>query len=128
MSKAISGLIVMVLLLMISVSLVAAIYVWSSSIAFESYPEESISRSYLRSRACLSLEEIDGVGGTATLRNCGLIPLSNFTLYIDGEIVSSALPDDLDPNEGETITFDVQTGEHGYLVVSDIIETPYITK
>ena len=129
MRKGLSEIVVMVLLLLIGASLVAVVYMWSVENVFEAYPEESVSLSYLRSRSCLSLENINGTMGTAYLRNCGLINLTNFTLYIDGSPQTAAmLPPYLEPNQGEAITFLAQAGEHGYIVVSDITETPYITR
>ena len=110
MGRGISEIIIMILLLLIVASLISVVYIWSTTHAFEYYPEEEISRQYLRSRACLSLEEINGIAGTAVIRNCGLIPLSNFTLYIDESVVGTAvLPDKLEPNEESAITFPTKT-------------------
>lgn len=128
MRKGVSEMVVAVLLLLIAVSLVSVVYLWSTTNMFKSYPEESVSRAYLRSRACLSLEEINGTAGKAYMRNCGLVNLTNFTFYIDGAAQAVALPPFLEPSQKYQITFAVQTGQHGYLATSDIIETPYIIR
>lgn len=126
--KGVSTVVIVILLILISISLVGALYIWTSNVTFDIFPEEDIEQRYQRSRACLSLEDIDGGNGSATIRNCGLVPLRDVELYLDNSLVSFQYPDTLDPNEAIVVTFTSPApGTHSYYAIADIAETPVIT-
>jgi len=128
--KGVSTIVVEILLVLIAVSLVSAVYFWSTSVVFESYPGGEVSHQYQRSRACLSLEQINitATASSAIIRNCGMVPLSNMMLYMDSVQVSFQYPTSLDPNVNFTVTFTKPaSGSHSFFVVADLAETPLMT-
>ena len=59
--KGVSGIVIVILLVLISISLVGALYIWVTNTTFDIYPEEDIQQKYQRGRACLNIDDIDGV-------------------------------------------------------------------
>jgi hypothetical protein len=128
--KGVSTIVVEILLVLIALSLIAAVYLWSTSVVFESYPGGELSHQYQRSRACLSLEQINIMvtASSAIIRNCGLVPLSNMMFYIDNAPVVFEYPSSLDPNANFTVTFTKPaSGSHSFFAVADLAETPLMT-
>lgn len=126
--KGVSGVIIVILLVLISISLVGSLYIWATNTTFDIYPEEDIEQKYQRSRACLSIDDIDGASGTAIIRNCGLVPLSDVELYLDNSRLDFAYPDVFDPNDELIVTFTSPvSGEHTYYAIANLAETPLIT-
>jgi hypothetical protein len=130
--KGISDIIVLVLLLIISVSLIGLAYVWSVGAVFDPYPEERTGEQYLKSRSCLSMENIDVEGGTASLRNCGKTALSTFAVYVDNienttsssNLNSGLAEGTLYPGESYPIEFqEFSSGTHTYYVTADYTQT-----
>jgi len=129
MKKGASHIFLAILILMIGISLVALLAVILPNIAFEAYPEEAYNKTYLRSRACLGLENVDWEAQTLTLKNCGLISLTDFNLFVDYEEVGNLNLDKLDPTESATVNYDISlsSGSHYFYVTADYAETPFIT-
>jgi len=130
MKKGVSNILLAILILVIGASLTAALAVWLPEIAFEAYPEEAYNKSYLRSRACLSLGDISSE--SLTIKNCGLVPLSDFRLYIDfHEAILSGI-EKLDPQESATIDYSIiEYGKceeeiHEFYVTADLAESPVL--
>lgn len=132
MRKGISNLVAVILLMLISVSLVASLYIWSTANIFEVYPEEQYNRTYLRSRACLSIEDIriaiDRSRSMITLRNCGYVPLSEFQLYINMLPVDSSFQDKLEPSESAIMIMGIipESTDKVY-VTADFAESEILT-
>ncbi len=129
MKKGISNIVAIILLLLMGIALIASLYVWSTSVMFDVYPEEQYNKTYLRQRACLSIEEIDILETEITLRNCGYVPLSEFQLYVDMLPVDFNFKDKLDPSESATGTFSekYRFGTHKFYVTADLSESEIIT-
>ncbi len=126
--KGVSTLVIAILLILISISLVGALYIWTSNVTFDIFPEEELNQQYQRSRACLSLEDLDAVAGMVNIRNYGLVPLRDLGFYLDNSLVSSEYPDTLNPNDVTNVTFTPPiSGSHSYYAIADIAETPVIT-
>jgi hypothetical protein len=145
MRKGVSQIIVIILLVMISVTLVSSLFLWASSNTFNIFPEEEQNISYLRSRACLNIDDIvfrysdlklgeptcPAFTGDIILRNCGYVPISDFKLYINSVFVESTFQDKLEPSETGIMEFtDPCSGDitFRFLVVSDLAESQVITK
>lgn len=126
--KGASDIIVIILILLISLSLIGLVYTWSTGVLFQSYPKESQEKEYLRSRACLSMENINVFEGNAVLRNCGQIPLTKFKVYVDNAFSITSVPDKLEPDEEIGIGLPSFTvGNHSYYATSDYAETVVYT-
>jgi len=125
--KGVSTVVIIILLILISISLVGALYIWSTNATFDIFPEEDIEQKYQRSRACISLEDINGTAGEAVIRNCGFVPLTDIGFYIDNSLIGFSYPTVLNPNEEIVVIFDPVSGEHSYYAISDLAETPLMT-
>ena len=120
--KAISQIVILVLILMIAVSLTVSLYFFATGTVFNVYPNETAQLDYLRSRACLDLE----VNSTNYLliTNCGLVPLSKFQLYVDYLPINADFPDKLDPKQTLIFPIGLLVDEHTYVITSDLAESP----
>jgi len=125
MQKGVSQIILALLLLLISTSLVIALYLFSTGTIVELFPNQT-QEQFQRSRACLSLEEINLTLGEMEMKNCGKVPLRNFLVFIDGSNLSTTYPEKLEPTESTTIGFSPLFGEHNFLAISDLAETALI--
>ena len=133
MVKGVSNLFAAVLLLMIAVSLVTSIYLFLPDITVILYPEERFNASYLRSRACLGLEDIalNGTQCSYDLRNCGQVPLTDFSILMNGQEIdpgSLSRLQVLNPGGLAKISLinNITAGNYSFLVVSDLAESPEI--
>lgn len=120
--KAVSQIVILVLILMIAVSLTVSLYFFTTETVFDVYPNETAQLDYLRSRACLDLE----VNSTNYLliTNCGLVPLSKFQLYVDYLPINADFPDKLDPKQTLIFPVGLLVDEHTYVITSDLAESP----
>ncbi len=126
MFKGISEVVVVILVLLIGLSLASALYVFSRGSILQIFPNETSQREFQRSRACLSLEDINITSGVMKMRNCGLVPLKSFGIFIDGSKLNISYPEKLDPTQSFAVNFSPLSGEHSFLAVSDLAETPLI--
>ncbi|MFQ6056494.1 MAG: hypothetical protein ACE5J3_10995 [Methanosarcinales archaeon] len=102
------------------------VYLWSTGIIFEVYPFQYFSKEYLRSRACLDLNK-NTTNYTLIVKNCGLVSLSKFQLYMDYIPVDANFPNKMEPKEQTSIYLGFITGKHVFLVTSDLAESPPLT-
>lgn len=129
MKKGLSTIISVMLVLLIAVATTVLVIMWLPRLTFKIFNiESSFNQSYVRSRACLSLENVDTIGKTLTIKNCGKITLGDFNFYIDENKLSLYL-EKLDPQESVTINYveNLTQGEHYFYITSDYAETPVIT-
>lgn len=115
-----------ILILMIGLALIVILALWLPNIAFEAYSEEAYEKSYLRSRACLSLESVDINSQDLIIKNCGLVPLRDFKVYIDFNEVASDNINILNPQESLTIYYGLSLpeGSYEFYVTADYAESP----
>lgn len=128
--KAISQIIATILILLIAVSLVVMLYVWSTGILPKIYSGENSTKEYLRSRACLNIESAGWSDAYAVIKNCGYVPLKDFKVYVNGKNVSAIVPVKLDPQEvGEVQITSPHplTDSYDILVTADLAESPVVT-
>ncbi len=123
MSKGLSQLIVIVLVLLIAISLTTVLYVWASQTAFEIYPEETQEQQYYRQRACLGIEQIRP--DSIVINNCGAVPLEDFIVYIEGD-KKVEVDYTLNPGYTKEIDIAVSDGEDVY-VTSNYAQSPVVT-
>ncbi len=129
MRKGLFPIVTVILVLLIAIVITVLAMIFLSEFTLKPFPEEAFNKSYLRSRACLSLENIDTVEKTLTMKNCGKISLSNFRLYIDFQNPIFLGIDKLDPQELVTVNYGVNLPpetNHSFYVTADYTETPKI--
>jgi len=125
MKKAISEIFAIILLLGIGVSLATLVYLSQTNVT-AIYPSQFFNTSYYRSRACVSLENVDFISNNVTIKNCGLVPLSKFILSIDLQQIPLDITK-LDPKQNITVNYGIAlTGFHDFAVYADFAETPQI--
>jgi hypothetical protein len=124
MQKGITQVFLSVLLLMIGISLTSLVYLFATGAIYNIFPSESFNASYQRTRACISLENVDFYNANLTLKNCGLVPLTKFRLFIDLTEIPLSISK-LEPQESATIHYArYLEGMHNFIVFTDYAETP----
>lgn len=127
--RGLSALIAVILLMMIAVVLTGLTVLWASN-TLPTVTEtvgESYNATYLRSRACLSIDSINSTSGRMVVRNCGLVPLHDFHLSINSNEVSfSPAISVLDPHVTAVLGFNPVASPAVYNVVADLAESPFI--
>lgn len=110
--KAVSNIIAIIMLVMISVSLVGGYLIWSVSTSKEVFTgiEESQEEEILRSRSCLKIKDIDFTENKITIENCGQVELKDFVVYADDIVIGE---------DNETI---LKVGEILNLTFTEILE------
>jgi hypothetical protein len=125
MNKGLSQLIVVMFLMMMGIALTATAYFWSQGVVFAIYPNETQDIAYMRSRACLNIQEI--TMNKVVINNCGSVPLERFNLYIN-DISETLLPDLEKLNPGDV--YEIPTSSHSgtvpVYITSDYAESPVI--
>ncbi|MDD5416569.1 MAG: hypothetical protein PHU12_01180 [Candidatus Aenigmarchaeota archaeon] len=122
MSKGMSQLVVMIILLLIGISMAGLLYVWAPQVVKDIYPEQAQDTQYFRSRACLGIQNI--TSDSITINNCGSIPLENFNVYLNG-INQNMDIQKLNPGNNYTIPVTV-TSPADVQITSNYAETPVI--
>jgi parallel beta-helix repeat protein len=129
MKKGLSTIVSVILVLLIAVATTVLVIMWLPKLTFKIFNlESSFNQSYVRSRACLSLENVDTIGKTLTIKNCGKITLGDFNFYIDENKLSLYL-EKLDPQESVKLNYIeyLKKGYHNSYVSSNYAETPVVT-
>ncbi|MCD6476632.1 MAG: hypothetical protein J7K26_00495 [Candidatus Aenigmarchaeota archaeon] len=122
--KAVSQLMIVILLLLIGIMLTFSLYLWSRETVEKVYPNQE--HTYQRSRACLSIDKIES--GFITIKNCGLVPLKNLVLYVDDQKIMELTGIELDPQQTHEFSNPVTGEGHVYFVTSDLAESPHVKK
>ncbi|NIO44425.1 MAG: hypothetical protein GTN36_02625 [Candidatus Aenigmarchaeota archaeon] len=121
--RGVSAIIAIILILMIVVALAALTYTWFTGIFISTTNTtgEAIERTTTSFKGRLLIENINPKG-IITLRNSGLIPLSNFKFYANDEEV---LSDNRELNPGEILNLKIALPENTYnfFVTSDHAES-----
>lgn len=121
--KGVSEIVLIVLILLIAVSITALVYTWASHTTSSIYPEGTDERAYTQQRACLGIERMTNT--QVIINNCGLVPLKNFKIFVNGNLQGVIVPAVLDP--GETYSFDVTLTEGDMVqTTSDYAYTPIV--
>jgi len=123
MQKGISQIVIIILILLIAVSLTSALYMWAGQTVFQIYPEDTQERIYMRERACLGVDRISNT--QITINNCGLVPLKDFKIYVNGVNQNPSVPESLEPGESSDIAVNINLGQRVY-VTSDYAESPSV--
>ena len=114
MTKGVSQLIIVVLILMIGIALTSAAYVWSKTTMFNIFPEKTQDTSYLRQKACLGIFEM--TADNIIINNCGSVPLKDLKLFVNG--VSQDIGVTLNPSSKTVIIINLLDNSTVY-VTSD---------
>jgi hypothetical protein len=123
MEKGISPVISAMLVTLIAISFTIVVMVWLPNFTYGVTSNTGLNSSFDRSRGCLSIEDVNATARNVTLRNCGQIPLSNFSLYIDGQLAGQ-VNSIIDP--GQAVKFSgisIASGNHEFYATSDNAES-----
>lgn len=125
MRKGLSPIISAILILLIAISVTLLAIIWLPRFISNIFPWLSFNESYIRSRGCLSIENVDGLFGLFTIKNCGKVALSDFSFFIDSSFISKLNIGTLDPSQ--TIDFysmPITGGRHSLYITADYAESP----
>jgi hypothetical protein len=127
--KGVSTVIILVLMLLITISLTLSLYLWATGALSNLSSSATQEKNYQRSRSCLNIEYFAASDNYVAIKNCGLTPLTDFKLYVDGEELPAMVPDKLDPQEegGLQANALIPSGSHQILVTADLAESAVIT-
>ncbi|MBU3905230.1 MAG: hypothetical protein KJ906_03725 [Nanoarchaeota archaeon] len=128
--KGISQIVAVILMLMIGVSMVGVLFVWSQNTVLDIYPEEETEAQYLRQRACIGIQGVvHGINGdNVTVNNCGSVPLDDIKVFVNDEVVSQKIdPIKFNPSTNQNITVvdPIRVGDRIY-VTSDLAISPVL--
>lgn len=120
MRKAISEIIVVVILLMISVATVGVAYVFIMGFQGKTTGEvqQSNEQSLKKLGSCLQISSFDDASNNLWLKNCGRYPISNVTVFIDNA-PAAAVALNANPNEIKNIPISASIGIHEIKLISD---------
>jgi|GEM_PF-3089652 len=121
MRKAISELVVIVMLLMISIVLVGLAFVFISGFQEQAKSEvqQTGTESFKTIGSCLQTVSFDEKTNNLWVKNCGKYPLSNFTVMIDNVPAYSDSSLVIEPNKIKSITIYAPSGTHEVKLLGD---------
>ena len=125
MRKGLSPIIAVILILLIAIGLTVLVMIILPRFTFKLLPETFFNESYMRSRACLSIEDVKGLFGFFTIKNCGKIDLTDFKFFLNGKFISSLNIEKLEPSQ--FISFydmPIPGGRHEIYITADYAESP----
>lgn len=120
MQKAVSELIVVVMILMMSVALVAGVYVFVTGISGQTTAEvgQSGSRSLMSLGSSMKIISFDSATNNLWIKNTGRYPIDNATIFIDNKPVGSVFIN-AEPNDIRNITISASEGVHEIKLAGD---------
>lgn len=120
MRKAISEVVVAIMLLMIAVSLVGVAYVFIMGFQEQAKSEvqQTGTESFKKMGSCLQIVSFDEKANNLYVKNCGRYPIDNVTVFIDKKPASS-VPINAKPNEIKNITISATAGTHEIKIEGD---------
>ncbi|NIM47334.1 MAG: hypothetical protein GTN40_04225 [Candidatus Aenigmarchaeota archaeon] len=125
MKKGLSPIVAVILILLIAISLTVLAMVWLPRFTFKLFPLPGFNESYVRSRGCLSIEDVKELFGFFTVKNCGKIALSDFKLFVGGKFVSNLDIEILEPLQSVNfIDMPLPAGEYEIYITADYAESP----
>lgn len=122
MRKAISEVVVVVMLLMISVALVGVAYVFVMGFQEQAKSEvqQTGTEAFKKVGSCLQTVSFDDKTNNLQVRNCGKYPLENVTVFIDNNPISSVALN-AKHNEVKNLAIGVSSGVHEIMLVGDYV-------
>ena len=72
MKKGLSPIIAVILVLLIAIAVTVLVIIFLPRFTLRLLPENFFNESYIRSRGCLSIENVKGLFGFMTIKNCGM--------------------------------------------------------
>jgi hypothetical protein len=124
MKKGISPVISAMLIMLIAISFTVLVMIWIPNFTSSFAPSVERDVSFDRSRACLNIEGVDDNIGAVVIRNCGKNQLSEFSFYVDGNLVRSDNITVLEPGQIANFGISVIVGKHYFYVTADNAESP----
>jgi len=125
MRKGLSPIISAILILLIAISVTLLAVIWLPKFVIKIFPLLGFNESYIRSRGCLSIENVYGLFGLFTVKNCGKVALSDFSFFIDGKFINKLNIGTLEPSQ--SINFydmPITGGRHNLYITADYAESP----
>lgn len=120
MRKAISEVIVAVMILMIAVSLVGVAYVFMSGFQEQTKTEvqQTGTEAFKKMGSCLQIVSFDNNTNNLWVKNCGRYDIDNVTVFIDGKPMFP-ISVNAKQNEIKSIALSAAEGAHEIKIVSD---------
>ncbi len=125
MKKGLSPIVSAILILLIAISVTLLAIIWLPKFIIKIFPQLGFNESYVRSRGCLSIENVKGLFGLFTIKNCGKVALSDFSFFIDSNFINKLNIGTLEPSQ--TIDFydmPITGGRHSLYITADYAESP----
>lgn len=122
MRKAISGIVVAVMILMIAVVLISIAYVFISGVQGQtaSVVQQSGTEAFKKLGSCLQIVSFDEKTNNLWVKNCGKYPIDNVSVFIDSKLARSVLIN-ANQNEIRNITISALTGIHEIKLLGDYV-------
>ena len=125
MEKGLSPIITVILVLLIAISVTVLAMIYLPRFTLKLFPEGLFNESYIRSRGCLNIEDVKGLFGFVTIKNCGKIALSDFKFFIDGKFISNLDIGTLEPSQlMDFYDMPIEGGKHQIYVTANYAESP----
>ncbi|OGI11654.1 hypothetical protein A3K64_00875 [Candidatus Micrarchaeota archaeon RBG_16_36_9] len=129
MKKGISEIISVIIIVLIAVSVTGliAIYLLNSTSQVTKV-DSSLNQSYLRSKACLSIDSVNPNSNEVTVRNCGKVPLDNLKIFVDSNEISISPAGEIKPMEKTVINFKrcLPSKDYYFYATANLAESPAI--
>jgi len=125
MRKGLSPIISAILILLIAISMTLLAIIWLPKFIIKIFPQLGFNESYIRSRGCLSIENVDGLFGLFTIKNCGKTALSGFSFFIDSNFINKLNIGTLNPSQSiDFYDMPITGGRHSLYITADYAESP----
>jgi len=122
MQKAISEVIIVVIILMISVAIIGVAYVFVAGLNSQTASEvgETNTQALKKLGSCLQIVAFDEDTSSLKLKNCGRYPIENVTVFIDNSPAGS-VSISAKPNENRNIPISAPAGIHEIKLEGDYV-------
>jgi len=125
MRKGLSPIISAILILLIAISVTLLAVIWLPKFIINIFPWLGFNESYMRSRGCLSIENVNGLFGLFTIKNCGKVALSDFRFFIDSNFINKLNIGNLEPSQSiDFYDMPITGGRHSLYITADYAESP----
>jgi parallel beta-helix repeat protein len=125
MRKGLSPIISAILILLIAISVTLLAIIWLPKFIIKIFPQLGFNESYVRSRGCLSIENVKGLFGLFTIKNCGKVALSDFSFFIDNNFINKLNIGTLNPSQSiDFYDMPITGGRHSLYITADYAESP----
>ncbi len=125
MKKGLSPIVSAILILLIAISVTLLAVIWLPKFIINIFPWLGFNESYMRSRGCLSIENVNGLFGLFTIKNCGKVALSDFRFFIDSNFINKLNIGNLEPSQSiDFYDMPITGGRHSLYITADYAESP----